>query len=215
MDAAAILATKLDGVWGQADDDAFKSWNRDFLTWLTTSPFGIEELQAKNNHGTFAAMQIAALAAYLGQNALAAQTLRDQQPRIDIYIAPNGSQPLEIVRTTSYHYTTFTLVAYTRMVDIGANSAVGVDLWNYVGPQGQSIKQAIEYLVPYAAAEQAWPWPELHLNRYAAWDIVNFAADKGMTSAQQALGKLEVPPGGNLWQLRPAVEQLDSILLTS
>lgn len=80
-------------------------------------------------------MQIAGLAMYLGQDDLARKRLQEQLPRIDTYIAANGSQPLEIKRPTSFHYTTFTLVAYTRMVAMGKK--LGIDMWGYVGAQGQ------------------------------------------------------------------------------
>ncbi len=37
------------------------------------------------------------------------------------------------------------------------------------------------------------------------------AADAGDRAARAAVPKLEAPPGGDLWALRPAAEQLDSI----
>ncbi|MEU6544839.1 hypothetical protein [Streptomyces sp. NPDC046859] len=37
------------------------------------------------------------------------------------------------------------------------------------------------------------------------------AADAGDRRARQAVPLLEEPPGGDLWALRPAAEQLDSI----
>ena len=82
-------------------------------------------------------MQIAAIASYLGQYDLATKTLADQLTKIDSYIAPNGTQPLELARTRSWHYSTFDLVAYTRMAAIGRHPEVNVDVWGHVGPQGQ------------------------------------------------------------------------------
>lgn len=212
VDAVGLLNTVYDLSWNETHAEAFKEWNRQFLTWLTDSKFGKEELAAKNNHGTFASMQIAALASWLGDKATAAKYLEDQKPRIDLYIASNGSQPLEIIRPTSFHYSTFTLVAYLRMVAIGRLSGVNVDLWGYVGSQGQSIANAVKYLLPYAAGDQVWPWPELHFQRFAAYDIVQFGADMGMEDAKTIISKLEEPRGGGTWALAPAVQQLDSIL---
>lgn len=80
-------------------------------------------------------MQIASIAAYIGQTDLARFILEEQKKRIDDFIAPNGTQPLELARPRSWHYSTFNLVAFTRMAAIG--KYVGVDLWNYVGPEGQ------------------------------------------------------------------------------
>ncbi|WOO78578.1 uncharacterized protein LOC62_02G002123 [Vanrija pseudolonga] len=213
LDAAAILGTKKDAAWSQADEDAFKAWNAAYLTWLTDSAFGKEELAAKNNHGTFAGMQIAGIASFLGKYDLARQALNDQLPRMDLYISANGSQPLETIRPTSFHYSTFTLIAYTRMALIGANKKVNVDVWGHKTPNGAGIAKAIEYIIPAAVDGQSkWPHQETHFDRFAAYDIVNYAADQGLQAAKAAVSKLEQPPGGGLWQLRPAPEQLDSIV---
>lgn len=158
-------------------------------------------------------MQIAGVAAYLGKYDVARSALNEQIPRIDLYISANGSQPLETVRPTSFHYSTFTLIAYTRMALIGAHPKVNVDVWGHKAPNGASIAKAIEYIIPAAVDGQSkWPHQETNFTRYAAYDIVNYAADQGLQAAKDAVSKLEQPPGGGLWQLRPAPEQLDSIV---
>ena len=209
LDAAAILASGAPG-WSHSDANGFQQWNVQFLDWLVNSKFGIEESAAENNHGTFAAMQKAGIALFVGNRTLAKQIILETKPRIDAYISPNGSQPLELVRTRSWHYSTFDLVAYTRLAAIGKK--VGVDLWSYEGLQGQSINGAVKFIVPAAIGQRAWAYPELDFHAYAASDIVHAAADAGNGVARKAVGKLEVPPGGDLWRLRPAVEQLDNIL---
>ncbi|WP_435854610.1 hypothetical protein [Streptomyces longwoodensis] len=69
----------------------------------------------------------------------------------------------------------------------------------------------MDYLLPVATGATAWPHPELEFHRYAATDVVHAAADAGDPRARKALASLEAPPGGDLWLLRPAPEQLDSI----
>ncbi|KAH8821968.1 alginate lyase-domain-containing protein [Xylogone sp. PMI_703] len=225
VDAALILSSPsslLSGIfskssapgWDANDQAGFLSWNKDFLDWLVNSDFGKEEYEADNNHGTFAAMQNAALALYVGNTALASQIARNATSRIDKYVTANGSQPLELVRTRSFHYSTFDLVAYTRLADVAAklSGRYAVDLWGYKGPQGQSIMKAIEFIIPAAVKGQsAWPYPELEFDAYSASDIVHAGADEGNKLAKQAVGKVPAPPGGDLWLLRPAVEQLDAI----
>jgi hypothetical protein len=209
VDAAAILASGAPG-WTQADVKGFRQWNVEFLDWLVNNKFGIDESAAKNNHGTFAAMQKAGIALFVGNRTLAKQLVLDTQSRIKDYIQSNGSQPLELVRTRSWHYSNFDLVAYTRLAAIGRK--VGVDLWGYKGPQGQSINAAVNFIIPAATGEAAWAFPELDFERYAASDVVHAAADAGNALAKAAVKKLQPPPGGDLWRLRPAVEQLDNIL---
>lgn len=210
VDAAALLDVYHDDSWSDADSEAFKNWNRQYLDWLKNSAFGTTELAAKNNHGTFAAMQIAAISAWLGDTGTAASQLSAQRDLIADRIDDDGSQPQEIIRPTSYHYSTFTLVAWLRMVAIGQR--VGVDLWGYTGPDGQSIPKAVEYILD-AAQGGDWPHEEINMKRFAAYDIVRFAADMGMADAQSAIPNLEKAPTGAYWNLAPAVQQLDSILL--
>ncbi|MET7621338.1 alginate lyase family protein [Streptomyces sp. NPDC005408] len=209
LDAIAILDSGAPG-WTKSDRTSMRAWNASFLDWLVNSPFGKDESAAKNNHGTFHDMQVAALALATGDKDLARKVVLDARgKRIDPQIAADGSQPQELARTRSWHYSTFDLVAYTRLADIGRQ--VGVDLWAYRGPQGQSLFKAVDYLLPAATAAAAWPHPELEFYRYAASDIVHAAADGGDAKARAAVPRLETPPGGDLWALRPSAEQLDSI----
>jgi hypothetical protein len=209
LDAIAILDTGAPG-WSKGDRTAMRAWNTDFRDWLVDSAFGKEEGAAKNNHGTFYDMQLAALAYATGDQDLARRTVLGARTlRIDPQIAADGSQPQELARTRSWHYSTFDLVAYTRLAAIGRH--VGVNLWSYEGPDGQSLFKAVDYLLPAATGAEPWTHPELEFHRFAASDVVHAAADAGDRAARAALPKLEAPPGGDLWALRPAAEQLDSI----
>ncbi|MFJ1808161.1 MULTISPECIES: alginate lyase family protein [unclassified Streptomyces] len=209
LDALAVLDTGAAG-WTRTDRAGMAQWNADFLGWLRNSDFGKQEGAAANNHGTFYDMQVAALAHATGDTNLARRTvLGAGSARIAPQIAADGSQPQEVARTRSWHYSTFDLVAYTRLAAIGRH--VGVDLWKYRGPEGQSLFKAVDYLLPAATAAAVWPHPELEFYRYAATDVVHAAADAGDRQAQRAVPSLEEPPGGDLWALRPAAEQLDSI----
>lgn len=209
VDALAILDTGAAG-WTKADRTGMAKWNTDFLSWLRNSDFGKQEAAATNNHGTFHDMQVAALAYATGDKDLARRTvLNARSARIAPQIAVDGSQPPELARTRSWHYSTFHLVAYTRLAAIGRH--VGVNLWKYRGPDGQSLFKAVDYLLPAATGAAAWPHPELEFHRYAATDVVHAAADAGDRQARRAVPSLEEPPGGDLWALRPAAEQLDSI----
>lgn len=209
LDAVALLETGAPG-WTADDRTAMRQWNADFLTWLRDSDFGRQEAAAANNHGTFYDLLLAGLASATGDRELARRTVRDVGPRrIAPQIASDGGQPQELARTRSWHYSTFDLVAYTRLAAIGRH--VGVDLWAYRGPDGQSLFKAVYHLLPAATGAAPWPHPELEFHRFAATDVVHAAADAGDGRARQAVPLLEEPPGGDLWALRPAAEQLDSI----
>ncbi|MFC9424115.1 alginate lyase family protein [Streptomyces sp. NPDC056987] len=210
LDALALLDTGAPG-WTRSDLAGMRAWNEEFLDWLVNSPFGKEESAAENNHGTFMDMQVAALALATGDRALARRTALDARTkRIDVQIAPDGSQPQELARTRSWHYSTFNLVAYARLAATGRQ--VGVDLWRYEGPQGQNLRKAVRQLLPTATGAAPWPHPELEFYRYAATDVVHAAADAGDPGARAAVRRLQPPPGGDLWALRPGAEQLDGPL---
>ncbi|MFH8392381.1 alginate lyase family protein [Streptomyces sp. NPDC018036] len=210
LDATALLDTGAPG-WSRRDRAAMLAWNTGYRDWLTDSAFGREEAAARNNHGTFYDMQLAALAYATGEKDLARRTvLAARALRIDPQIAADGSQPQELARTRSWHYSAFDLVAYTRLAAVGEK--VGVDLWAYRGPEGQSLSGAVDHLLPAATGAEPWSGPELEFHRYAASDVVRAAADAGDRAARAAVPRLEAPPGGDLWELRPAAEQLDSIV---
>ncbi|NUP01692.1 MAG: alginate lyase family protein [Nonomuraea sp.] len=177
---------------------------------MLTSDFGKQEAASINNHGTIHDLQLAALAYATGDKDLARRTaLAARARRVDPKIAADGGQPQELARTRSRPYSTFDLVAHTRLAAIGRH--VGVDLCSYQGPDGQGLCRAVDFLPPAATGAAAWPYPALEFHRHAAADVVHAAADAGDRRGRDAVPYLEAPPGGDLWALRPAAEQLDSI----
>jgi hypothetical protein len=208
LDAACILAAGAPG-WTSNDVDGFRQWNVEFLDWLSNSDFGVAESSKKNNHGTFAMMQKAAIALYLGDEEMVKQDLLMIQARIDDDIKPDGSQPRELERTRTWHYSNFNLMAYFRAANIGRK--VGLDFWGYKGPRGQSLHLALEFLIPAATGAEKWKFLDTGFERFAACDVIHAAADAGNLKAKEAVGKLQEPPGGDLWALRPAAEQLDPV----
>lgn len=212
IDAAVILAGDPSGQpapgWTKEDITGFHNWNLDFLDWLTNSQFGLEESSQQNNHGTFAAMLKASIALFVGKTEQAKQEVLSIPDRINASIAPDGSQPEELARTRSWHYSTFNLLALTRIASIGRK--LGVDLWSYQGPRGQSITKAIEYLILAATGRSTWEYPELEFRAFAAADILRAAAAAGSESAEKVLPEIQLP-SDDLWVLRPAPEQLDMV----
>ncbi|MFD5079927.1 alginate lyase family protein [Streptomyces sp. NPDC058371] len=204
LDAMAILDTGAPG-WTRGDRAGMRAWNTAYLDWLVNSAFGKQESAATNNHGTYAAMQIAGLALAVGDRDLARRTARDQGRKlIDSQIAPDGSQPRELARTRSWHYSHYNLAAFCRLASVGRQ--IGVDLWSHQGPAGQSLFKAVEFVLPAATGQTEWTHPELDFLRYAASDIVHAAADAGHGPSKSALPLLQAPPGGDLYPIRPAAQ---------
>jgi len=146
--------------WTDTAAGGMRSWMSAYLQWLRTSEIGKEERSARNNHGTWYDAQVAALALFTGDTALARATLEaSKTKRIGSQVMPDGRQPFELVRTRSLAYSAMNLEGLCRLAELGRQ--VGVDLWSYQSPDGGSIRNALDYVAPYAAAATRWPGQEI------------------------------------------------------
>jgi hypothetical protein len=142
--------------WTSADREAFTAWCRAFLQWLLTSENGREERAAKNNHGSWYDVQVAALALFVGDSAIARHALGESaRHRIASQILADGREPLELARTRSLSYSLFNLEALGELAEMARFT--DVDLWHYTAPSGASIRTALRFLAPYAVASARWP----------------------------------------------------------
>jgi hypothetical protein len=145
--------------WTAEDEAGLKKWFRTYLDWLLTSPNGKHEHDAQNNHGSWFAAQTAAYAMFVGDTALARRIVEDAKPRIGWQIKPDGSQPIELERTRSMHYSSFNVEALSRVAEIGRS--LGIDLWNYQAPEGGSLRRAIDHLAKYSGSGLKWPGQQI------------------------------------------------------
>lgn len=137
-------------------------WFAAYLAWLTTSPFGIEERDEKNNHGTCWLLQAACFAALLGRtDVLDMARTRLKTVIIPTQIEPDGRQPFELARTKPYAYALFNLdvlAASAWLLGEGAGAkGRDADLIGWRTADGRSIAGAIEWIAPYVADKAAWP----------------------------------------------------------
>ena len=158
VDAVGLLEG--DGAWTAGDRGGLIAWFEAYLDWLLTSSHGQDERATTNNHGTWYDAQVASFALLVGREDVAGEVLAEVPARrIDPQIAPDGRQPEELARTRALSYSIFNLSALCCLAAMG--EGVGVDLWGYRSPNGASIRAAIDWLLPYADAARAWPYPQL------------------------------------------------------
>jgi hypothetical protein len=141
--------------WTAVDDRAMREWARAFLQWMRTSPQGQEESKATNNHGSWYDVQLVALAYFVGDSALAEETLRTStMRRIEAQILPDGQQPRELERTRSLSYSEFNIEALTRLAELARFAKL--DLWHHAPATGGGIRAALRFLAPYADTTRTW-----------------------------------------------------------
>lgn len=137
------------------DLNAIKKWFADYLKWLMTSKNGIDEMNAKNNHGTCFTLQIAGFAKLTdNKELLNFASDRFKTVLLSNQMATDGSFPFEMARTKPYGYAIFNLDAMTILCQIV--STPKNDLFNYVTTDGKSIKKGIEFLQPFIANKSKW-----------------------------------------------------------
>ncbi len=136
---------------------AIRNWFDQYLQWLTTHKYGVDEMNAENNHGTCWVMQVASFARFTGnQKIMDFCRKRYKTVLLPNQMAVDGSFPREIKRTKPYGYSIFNLDAMTMVCQILSTNED--NLWNYQTADGKSIKKGIVFLYPYIAEKDKWPF---------------------------------------------------------
>jgi hypothetical protein len=174
--ARAIGVLRRGGALPDAEFSAIRSWFADYTRWMTTSANGIEERDAKNNHGTCWVMQVAAFATLTGdQPTLEMCRTRFKTVLLPAQMAADGSFPLEIERTKPYGYSLFNLDAMATTAQILDGPAEARDhdsLWLFELPDGRGMRRALAFMAPFIGDKRLWPhkddvqyhneWPMRH-----------------------------------------------------
>lgn len=137
-----------------------RGWFRSYLEWLQESPQGRDEIDAPNNHGSWYDVQRSTIALALGDTAQVCAIVGEAAGlRIASQIEPDGKMPKELQRTRALHYSSFNLMALFALATVAEK--VGVDLWTATTPDGRGIRKALDWLLPYAAGDEAWPYEQI------------------------------------------------------
>ncbi len=153
VDAVGMLGAS--PAWRRADQKGLEAWFQQYRAWLRESSHGRDEDRTRNNHATWYDVQVASFALFCGDDKTAGEVLRNVPVRrIATQIEADGRQPLELARTRSWDYSTMNLRGMFALATLGEH--VGVDLWNFRTDDGRSIRQALEWLIPYALGEKEW-----------------------------------------------------------
>lgn len=154
--ARAISVLERATLLPNAEQDGCRNWFSQYVTWMTTHKYGIDEREARNNHGTCWVMQVAEFARDVGREDLSA-FCRDRYRTVLVpnQIAPDGSFPEEMRRTKPYGYHLFNLDGMAMVCEI--LSTPQDNLWTFTLPDGPGIRKAFAFMVPFIADKKKWP----------------------------------------------------------
>ena len=201
--ARAIEVLKDSRALTAANRSAILQWFGEYVQWMTTSKNGIDEREAKNNHGTCWVMQVAAFAHLIGNQELLSYC-RDRFKNVLVpnQIAADGSFPGELRRTKPYSYSLFNLDAMTTVCHI--LSTADDNLWGFSLSDGRGVVRAMEYMYPYIKYKKSWPLkPDVMYD--AEWPMRHIS----LLVAARALGR---PEYIELWKKLPADSSVDEVV---
>jgi hypothetical protein len=156
--ARAISVLEPSGVMSARDISGLRKWFAEYLTWMTTHRYGIDERDATNNHATCWVAQVAEFARLTGSQELT-RSCRDRYTSVLLptQMAVDGSYPLELKRTKPYGYSLFNLDAMATVCQILTTPEDS--LWRYELPDGRGMRKAMAFMFPFIADKEKWPYP--------------------------------------------------------
>jgi hypothetical protein len=163
--ARAVEVLGKGGALPDGELQPIRAWFTEYIRWMTTHPYGVEERDAKNNHGTCWVTQVAAFASVTGDEARKEMCrARFKTVLLPTQMAADGSFPLEIARTKPYGYSLFNLDAMTTICQIldrpvKADAVPDDRLWTFELPDGRGMGKALEFMVPFIKDKKRWAHP--------------------------------------------------------
>ncbi|MGC2612860.1 MAG: alginate lyase family protein [Terracidiphilus sp.] len=155
--AQATIVLHNGGALAESDWEGTKNWFAQYLDWMQTSDPGRKERDAKNNHGSCWLLQAAAFASLTGDDGVVREC-RDRLKSniLPTQVAPDGSFPLELVRTKPYGYSLFDLDALGMLAHV--LSTKSDNLWDYTLHDGRGLAACFRFMTPFIANKQSWPY---------------------------------------------------------
>jgi len=195
LEASRVLTT--------AELKAIKQWFADYVRWMTTDSYGIDEREARNNHGTCWVLQVAAFSELTGNQELISYCkARFKTVLVPNQIAPDGSFPQELRRTKPYSYSLFNLEALAAICQL--LSTREENLWTFELPDGRSMRKAMDFMLPYIRDKKSWPYPS-DLMYYEHWPMRH----NSLLFAGLALGRLDLI---EIWKRLPADSGVEEVV---
>ncbi len=165
----AVEALEADSAIKKSDAEKIRQWFREYLKWLTTHEYGIDESTQKNNHGTWWHAQVAAYASFVKNDSLV-NFVRDRYTTVLLpnQMAKDGSFPFELKRTKPYNYSLFNLEGMAAICELTSDKTH--NMFEYTLADGRSMKKGFEFITPFIVNKELWKYPKdvMHFENYPA-----------------------------------------------
>ncbi|KAF9359994.1 hypothetical protein BGX26_010831 [Mortierella sp. AD094] len=212
-----------------------QKWFTEYMKWVDESPQATQERNARNNHGTYFAVQYISILEFLGRNDEAKAMLEEAKVKhVGSQIRDDGAQPHETFRPISFFYSTFNLQG---MVLLGIQGMThDVDLWHHKGPieegvvrvnaktsynarvGGGTIEDAIRYISEYGVRDLSeWPYVDTGTRnlqdvlKMAKMASVIYGSDRWQEQIENLEAKIDeqIPEGEGTGEAEAAAEAGD------
>jgi hypothetical protein len=144
-----------------------RNWFKEFTTWLKTHPYGIEEMNWRNNHGTWWHTMVSSYASFTeDQETMDLCRQRMKEILIPNQMAADGSFPLELERTRPYAYSLFNIDGMALLAHILTLENETENMWYFTLEDGMGMEKAVDFITYYVKNKNEWPFePDV-----AHWD---------------------------------------------
>jgi hypothetical protein len=154
--ALAVEALRGSPSMAPGEEALIRGWFREYLSWLTTHPYGLAEAAEKNNHGASWTLQAAAFARLTGNMAVLQDCRRRLlEQHLAGHLAADGSLPLEMARTKAYGYSLFDLEVLCGTAVLLSTHDEDLMAWKL--PDGRGLGKAVAFMVPFLQDKSRWP----------------------------------------------------------
>ncbi|MBN1349748.1 alginate lyase family protein [candidate division KSB1 bacterium] len=146
-----------------------KAWFADYLEWMTTHPYGIDEMNEVNNHGVAWTLQVALFAMLTGnREKISFCRQRYKEVLLPEQMAQDGGFTAELARTKPYGYSIFQLDNVATLCHV--LSTPEENLWEFELADGRGVRKGIEFLFPYLEDKSKWCYPP-DVQHFEAWPV--------------------------------------------
>jgi alpha-galactosidase len=166
--ARSVAVLRRHSLLAKPDEAAIVQWFADYLKWMTTHPYGIQEGLAKNNHAVCYWLQVAEFATLTGDSAALGECRKRFKEQLLPQIAANGSFPGELSRSKPYCYSLFNLDQMVMLCRV--LSTPEENLWTFALPDGRTLRNGPVYMYLFVKDKSKWPLkPDVMFDKY--WPV--------------------------------------------